>query len=342
MSSSQPITKPPVERTFHAAVAVLCLVALVQLVAAAFALLPRIDIDQLGRSFARPAVQPLPEPEAQQQAAPDVSAAAIAQANSLLDEGARFRDDGNLRGALEAVVEADRLVPNKPGILLQMASDQAMMGNKPAAIATLQRIVALPPGGDALDAGYVAQARSALSQLGVDPPASAQAGTAATAAPATQDAASMRDDVGIPVGSVMGIVEARLVDAEPGQKHLRVATKASSSKGIDSTKFQATVDIYEQDDGANIVQNTAPRGSEWLSGPDVDWTADPEIFQVKYRLPLEDRGDLAPLQYYGYVVAIYYDGELQDQRADPPSLLNQFAPPLHLNKDEPAGDLLTE
>jgi hypothetical protein len=46
-------------------------------------------------------------------------------------------------------------------------------------------------------------------------------------------------------------------------------------------------------------------------------------------MPPTDRGDLPPLQYYGYVVAIYYKGELQDQRAEPVSLLDQFAPPIH-------------
>ena len=46
-------------------------------------------------------------------------------------------------------------------------------------------------------------------------------------------------------------------------------------------------------------------------------------------LPLADRGDLPPLQYYGYVVGIYYNGELQDQRAVPVSLLDKFPPPIH-------------
>ncbi|HEY8902737.1 MAG TPA: hypothetical protein VIM48_03460, partial [Chthoniobacterales bacterium] len=160
--------------------------------------------------------------------------------------------------------------------------------------------------------------------------------TAGGAAAATGNSASMRDDVGIPIGSVMGIVEAQLVDGDPGTKNLRVATKGAGGQQIDSRKFQATVDFYEKDDHDQIVHNDAPRPSEWLSAP-VDWAnSEPEIFQVKYRLPLADRGDLPPLQYYGYIVAIYYNGELQDERSDQPALLQQYPPPLH--KELSAGN----
>ncbi len=331
-SSPQTITKPPAERTFHAAVVVLSLVAVVQAIASALALLPRIDFDKVGRpASAAPSAAPVA-------AAPAVDdPALLTQANALLDEGRRFRDEGNLRGAIQAVAEADRLVPNKPGILLQLASYHAMNGQDAEAADILQRIVALPPTGEPEDARFVAQAQSGLSQLaaaGVKPRASSADASAAGAPAAVRTSEDMRDDVGIPIGSVMGIVEARLLDGAPGQRNLRVSMKGASSEQIDPSKVHATVDFYEQDDNAQILHNDMPRPSEWLSSP-VDWAeGDPEIFQVKYRMPLEDRGDLPPLQYYGYVVAIYYNGELQDQRANPPSLLNQYAPPLH--KDLPS------
>lgn len=331
-SSPQTITKPPAERTFHAAVIVLSLVAAAQVIASGLALIPRIDFDKLGRSAP-------PHPAAAANAAPAAQedTALLTQANALLDEGRKSRSENNFRGALQAVTEADRIAPNKPGILLQMASDHAMLGQNPEAAAILQRIVSLPPSADPQDMKYVAQAQAGLAQLasaGVKPAASATVASDAPAASAARSSENMRDDVGIPIGSVMGIVETKLLDAEPGQKNLRVSMKGASNQRIDPSKVHATVDFYEQDDHAQILHNDVPRPSEWLSAP-VDWAeGDPEIFQVKYRMPLEDRGDLPPLQYYGYVVAIYYDGELQDQRADPPSLLNQYAPPLH--KDPPS------
>jgi hypothetical protein len=213
-----------------------------------------------------------------------------------------------------------------------MANDAAMAGENAKLVEICKRIVALPPSGDPNDAKVRALAQNVLSQTGNTGAVASDATAAPAAAP--KDSGGARDDVGIPIGSVMGIVDVKLVNGEPGQKNLRVSTKGASSQKVDPMKFQATVDFYEQDDHGQIVHNDSPRPNEWLSGPAVDWAnGDPEIFQVKYRMPLEDRGDLPPLQYFGYVVAIYYDGELQDQRADPPSLLNDHAPALH--KDIP-------
>jgi tetratricopeptide (TPR) repeat protein len=320
-SQTQPIPKMPPERTLRVAVTLLILVAVVQLVAVGIALVPRIDFEKWGRSLA-------PHP-----AAPAVASTLPAEgsddnsnkANELLAEAQKFREAGNFQGALEAVIEADRLVPNKPGILSAMADVYDRLGKSAELVSVCKRIVALPPS----TVPEEAQARAAAQQV------LAQVGGREAAPVAAKESSGTRDDVGIPIGSVMGIVDVKLTDGGPGQKNLSVSTKGASGQKVDPMKFQATVDFYEQDDHSQIVHNDSPRPNEWLSGPAIDWAnADPEIFQVKYRLPLEDRGDLPPLQYYGYVVAIYYNGELQDQRADPPSLLNDHAPPLH--KDIPA------
>ncbi|MDD5200682.1 MAG: hypothetical protein PHC88_12875 [Terrimicrobiaceae bacterium] len=312
-SSATSIPKAPAERTFVIAVTLLSLAAIAQLIAVVVALAPQLDLERIGRSLAsRPA-------SAAQSAANDV--AKSQQANALMDEAGQFRAKGNFQGAIEAMTEADRLVPNKPGILIQLASDYVSLQKNAEATAVLNRIVALPPGADPADAPFREQARAALAQLG---------GATSAAAPAdTKNSAGMRDDVGIPIGSVMGIIKAELLDGDPGQKNLRVATKGASGQKIDAQKFLATAYFYEQDDHGQIQQNDSPHVTEWLSLP-ATWTnGEPEIFQTKYRLPAADRGDLPPLQYYGYVVAIYYNGELQDSRADPVSLLDQFAPPLH-------------
>jgi tetratricopeptide (TPR) repeat protein len=328
MSSShaQPIPKAPAERTLIVAIIVLSLVAILQLAAVGIALVPRVDFEKLGHSLA-----PRPAAPAEVSEAPVNAEEQSATARALVAEAREFREKGNFQGALEAVTEADRALPNKPGILIQMASDYNQLGRQAEMLAVLNKIVALPPSSDPADAPYRVQAQTALAQLGGGAPAPATASqTSATAAAAAKDPANMRDDVGIPIGSVMGIVDVKLLDGEPGQKNLRVSTKGASNQKVDPLKFQATVDFYEQDDQSQIVHNDSPRPNEWLSGPSIDWAdASPEIFQVKYRLPLRDRGDLPPLQYYGYVVAIYYNGELQDQRADPPALLNQYAPALH-------------
>jgi hypothetical protein len=309
--------KAPSERTFVVAVTLLSLAAIAQLLAVVVALAPQIDLVRLGHSFASHGAAAAPSSAE--------SAENAKQANALMNEAAQFRAENNFQGALEAVTEADRLVPGKPGLMLQMAHDYVQLGKNAEALAVLNRIIALPPSGDPADAPYIEQARAAVTQLGgTVAPASSQA-----AAPAAPTAAGPTEDVGIPIGSVMGIVSADMLNGEPGQKNLRIATKAGSGQKIDGQKFVATVDFYEQDDHGQLQHNDAPQVTEWLSYP-INWAnGDPEVFQTKYRMPPADRGDLPPLQYYGYVVGIYYNGELQDQRADPVSLLDKFPPPIH-------------
>lgn len=325
-TEAPPLSKPPAERTFVVAVTLLGAFALVQVVAAALVFAGRVDLDALGRRFtAKPA------PAA---AAPvgDNPAQRTQAANKLMAEGDEFRSQGNFRGALEAYLEADRLVPNRPGILYQVAADHASLGQNSEAAAMLQRIVALPPSADPNDAALVQQAQAALAQLGAT---NAAAGPAATPA-ATADGKStgVRDDVGIPIGSVMGIVSAQLTDGNPGEKKLRVATKASSEQKIDVLRFVATVDFYEQDDQGEL-QHADRQQTDWLSRP-VNWSnGDLELFETRYRIPPADRGDLPGLQYHGYVVSIYYNGELQDSRAEPVTLLDKFPPAL---SREPASE----
>jgi len=311
--------KAPSERTFVVAVTLLSLAAIAQLLAVVVALAPQIDLAKIGHALSSHGAAAAPS------AADNPENAK--QANALMNEAAQFRAENNFQGALEAVTEADRLVPGKPGLMLQMAHDYVQLGKNAEAIAVLNRIVALPPSADPADATYVEQARAAIGQLGGSvAPAPA---TSASAPAAASAAAAPTGDVGIPIGSVMGIVSAEMVNGEPGQKNLRVATKAASGQNVDGQKFVATVDFYEQDDHGQLQHNDAPQVTEWLSYP-INWAnGDPELFQTKYRMPPADRGDLPPLQYYGYVVGIYYNGELQDQRADPVSLLDKFPPPIH-------------
>lgn len=323
-SSAPPLPRQPVERTFVAAVTVLGLAAVAQLIAVVVALAPEIRIDQLRHALAGSGV---PQ-QTQQTAAPAMSAqpdaATLQQANGLLAEAEQFRQEKNFHGALEALTEADRLVPNKPGILLQMASAQMMLGDKAKATALLQRIVALPAT-DPADAPVIQQARTALAQLGGATAAQNSSRGASTPAVPSADQ-PMRDEVGIPVGSTLGIVDAKLTDAEPGFKTLNLSTKANPSTPLDSptTNVKIVVHFYEQNDHGDVAETESRIASEWVSSP-IDWAnGDIELLKVKYRMPPSDRGDLPAVQYYGYVVGVYYKGELQDQRADPVSLLDQF------------------
>jgi hypothetical protein len=61
----------------------------------------------------------------------------------------------------------------------------------------------------------------------------------------------------------------------------------------------------------------------------VDWLDDGiEILEVKYEVPMIGRDGGPPPNYYGYMVNIYYRGQLQETRADPVDLQDLFPPPL--------------
>jgi hypothetical protein len=62
----------------------------------------------------------------------------------------------------------------------------------------------------------------------------------------------------------------------------------------------------------------------------VDWKSEGiEILEVTYEVPRIAPDGGPPPKYYGYMVNIYYRGQLQETRADPIDLQELFPPPLN-------------
>ncbi len=313
------VPKPAAERTLVVAAAVLGLFAMVQLIAAVVALAPqvRFTTDQAASGDVSPAGQ-VADPDALF-AAP--TADVVSRAQELYSTASEAFTTGDYQAALNALGEADHLVPNEPGILIQTGAVLEAMGKRVEAADVYRRILAVPedPANPALPA---------LRQQ-------AEARIAALEGGATGDvppAAMMRDEIGIPIGSVLGIIDARIDDTDVGFKHLKIATKASQAETVEPGELKVAVTFYEQNDYSEVVPTTSGMKSEWLT-PAIDWAdGEPELLDVRYSLPADDRGDLPPLQYYGWVLGIYYKGELQDSRAEPVSLLDEF--PLPLTRDD--------
>ncbi len=313
------VPKPAPERTFVVAATILGIFALFQLIGAVVVLAPQVRFSSSASAPAPVAGDPTSTSSAEQSGtAPDE---AIAAANRYLAEADAARSRGNLQAALEALAEADHVYPNDPGILFQMGVLLEEAGKRVEAMNVYQAILALPENpGNPARADFGAQAEARLQAL--------SGGT-----PGAPPTTLMRDGVGIPIGSVVGIVDSRIVDSEAGYKHLRVATKASPADTIDPGELQVAVFFYEQNDHGEVLRSDASVQSEWLSPP-TDWSNDePELVDIRYAMPADDRGDLPPLSYYGYVLGIYYKGELQDSRAEPVALLDEFQLKLTLQED---------
>ena len=100
---------------------------------------------------------------------------------------------------------------------------------------------------------------------------------------------------------------------------LKIAIKSQTQEPISIPDITVQVYFYDQQ-GEEIIASKAPVTSRWLRSP-VEWKdGEPEILEVTYQ-----PDTVTPNLYYvGYIVAVYYKGELQSYRADPVKLTNQF------------------
>ncbi|HEY8902988.1 MAG TPA: tetratricopeptide repeat protein, partial [Chthoniobacterales bacterium] len=159
--------KPPAERTFVVAVTVLSLAAVGQLVAVVTALAPQLDLEKIGRSIvASHATAPVAASSGPASSAAADEASNAAVVNDLIAKGQQLEANGDYQGALDVMNQANQMMPGRAGILYGIALAQNALGKTPDAIATLNKLVALPPSQDPADAPYRAQAQAALAQMG--------------------------------------------------------------------------------------------------------------------------------------------------------------------------------
>jgi len=125
--------------------------------------------------------------------------------------------------------------------------------------------------------------------------------------------------------AALKIVNARLSNTEDGSKKLQVAIKANSQEQIDSAQEKVQVYFYDQD-GDEIVPSKAQVTSKWLN-----WqSGEPQLVEVTYLPESVDPG----VKFAGYVIAVYYKGDLQDCRAQPSRLQKLFEPKYYIGTDE--------
>ncbi len=130
-------------------------------------------------------------------------------------------------------------------------------------------------------------------------------------------------------GSVLGIVTAKLEETEEGSRRLVIAMKADPKTSVDVPQVKVQVYFYD-DDGSDILPSKAQSVSKWLSSG-TDWkNGEPELLEVRYLPDSSDPG----IKFAGYIVAIYYRGDLQDYRAEPSRLTKLFPLKYFIGTDE--------
>lgn len=127
----------------------------------------------------------------------------------------------------------------------------------------------------------------------------------------------------------LGIISIDHTAGADGDQILKIAIKAQSHEPISVGEVKVQVYFYDQVEN-EIIASKSPVTSRWLNAP-VDWRdGNPELLEVTYQ-PDNNNPDA---HYLGYVVAVYYKGELQAYRADPPTITNQFPIKVYIGHDE--------
>lgn len=127
------------------------------------------------------------------------------------------------------------------------------------------------------------------------------------------------NEAGIQPGASLGIIDIQHVNGNDGEQILKIAIKSRPHTAISVPDVKVQVYFYDQQEN-EIVASKSQVASRWLSSP-VDWKdAKPELLEVTYHPDINN----LEAHYMGYIVAVYYQGELQGYRADPVKLTKQF------------------
>ncbi|MEA3187105.1 MAG: hypothetical protein QOD99_935 [Chthoniobacter sp.] len=354
MEVTPPIPRQHVGRTFVVAISLLGFVALAQIGAVAWAFISRFHAATPG-DLALPVKSAVPEkltlvdpfatmetPAPQHRATPlpevgDQQVASLpkptpvplqkptteSRLTELVEQARALRDKGDTSTALTRLHEAQAISPDSALIISELATTFEKMGQTDKALEQWRRIFDM---GESAGIYYqAADAKLKASEAAAQPVAKREAA----------------DISGIQPGSVLGlgaIAVTEQTDPNASKKFvLKIPLKARPNANIEVKDVTIQVFFYDIIDATSIVQTSANVSSRWSTLP-ADWKDDDvEVLEVEYSQPLP-AAKLAKVSenraYFGYVVRVYYRGELQDWRADQDKLRAKYPPPLTLSTDQ--------
>jgi TolB-like protein/thioredoxin-like negative regulator of GroEL len=136
--------------------------------------------------------------------------------------------------------------------------------------------------------------------------------------------------IGVSHGSVLAITEATLVETKDpsAQAHLTLKVGVKPRPGTPNGHIvRISVSFYDLTKDNKMKPTDARTAYDWLT-PARDWTdATPKFLAATYVRPKTQAPSPDGRQYGGFIVRVYFDGQLQDARATPPELLTLFPAP---------------
>lgn len=274
---------------------------------------------------------PPPNP---QLAPPPIQSLDTQRAQAFLAEAQKLQNVGQWDQALPLIEKAVELQPEDPRGLYQYAFVLGRLAREDEALDVLDQLMASPHLEPAARV-EVQKLASLLEQTQFNVK-TINPSTTSPNEPVNLDINKSRageplmDDVGLRAGATMGIVDVKEIDAGAGKKGLRIAIKTRPGTAVDAQAVNVLVKFFEKNASGDVVLTSSKAKYEWISQP-IDWKGDmPELLDVIYPQPgsADANPDSANNQYYGYVVGIYFNNGLEDNRANPGNL--QFEYPFEL------------
>ena len=251
--------------------------------------------------------------------------------DGLLAEARALRQRGDMSTAITRLREALAISPKNALVIAELAGTYEKMNLQDKALEQWRTIFDM---GESAGIYYqAADAKLKAAELAQQPPAQAASPGAATS---PEGGSPTADSNGFQPGSALALVNLSTVEkpeTSEGYKRftLKIPVKRRPDGKINVSGVVIQVFFYDQLGDDSIVRTNANVSSHWSTLP-ADWQQeDIEILEVDYTQAAPEPGKIEEgRHYYGYVVCVYYNKALQDQTADPQSLLKTYPPPLNL------------
>lgn len=247
--------------------------------------------------------------------------------DGLLAEARALRARGDTSTAVTRLREAQALSPKNALIMSELAETYEKMSLEDKALEQWRAIYDM---GESAGIYYeAADAKLKAAELAQRTPAQASS-------PGAESTAPLADANGFQPGSSLALVNLSTVEkpeTSEGYKRftLKIPVKRRADAKIDVSGVVEQVFFYDKLGDNSVVRTNADVSYHWATLP-ADWQQDDiEILEVDYTQAPPEPGKIEEgRQYYGYIVVVYYNKELQDQAADPQSLIKKYPPPLTL------------
>jgi len=215
----------------------------------------------------------------------------------MINSGAKLRSSGNMQGSLNALRQAEAVMPEHPRVLSEIATTYSEMGLVQKAAVYWKKVRELNTGG--------AEAFQTLAER--------QLSGDRLVAPAARSL--------LQLGRISSAPDATAVSGQ--RVILRVPVEADPKTRPAAADMAMLVYFYDRVNGTRTEASTADTSQNFITAPYTWQENGLEVIEVVYHQPEFTEGqkrELGERQYYGYIIELYYRDQLQDTAADPPEL----------------------